>query len=49
MPLARTAPLVVHTLALCYMAALAEVERLRRLPRVVHMSGDVWPQAARGA
>jgi hypothetical protein len=33
---ARTAPLCVHTLALGYMAALAEVERLRRLPRVVY-------------
>jgi hypothetical protein len=33
---ARTAPLCVHTLALGYMAVLAEVERLRRLPRVVY-------------
>lgn len=34
---ARTAPLCVHTLALGYMAALAEVERLRRLPRMVYV------------
>jgi hypothetical protein len=35
---ARTAPLCVHTLALGYMAALAEVERLRRLPRMVYVN-----------
>jgi hypothetical protein len=39
---ARTAPLCVHTLALGYMAALAEVDRLRRVPRVVYCE----PQAA---